>query len=142
VPEKEDPESPPDSPLLDLPGVAIRKMIKQAKKCGYVTYKQLSSVLSSGEVATEHIEDILATLNEMGINVVEPEEAETEGEEQGAEPEFEESEGSVPSASAPSSHSSSLFSRSGTDLSGVALAGAFVGAGLFGGCPATIGAPK
>jgi RNA polymerase primary sigma factor len=94
VPEKEDPEAPPDSPLLDLPGVAIRKMIKQAKNRGYVTYKQLNSVLPSGEVASEKIEDILATLNEMGINVVEPEEAETEGEEQGGEPEFEESEGS------------------------------------------------
>ena len=94
VPEKEDPEAPPDSPPLDLPGVAIRKMIKQAKKRGYVTYKQLNSVLRSGEVASKRIEDILATLNEMGINVVEPKEAETQGEEQGGEPEFEESEGS------------------------------------------------
>ena len=94
VAEKEDPEAPPDSPLLDLPGAAIRKMIKQAKKRGYVTYKQLNSVLPSGEVASEQIENTLAALNEMGIDVVEPEEAETEGEEQGGEPEFEESEGS------------------------------------------------
>ena len=26
VPEKEDPEAPPDSPLLDLPGAAIRTL--------------------------------------------------------------------------------------------------------------------
>jgi hypothetical protein len=32
VPEKEDPEAPPDSPLLDLPDAAIRRIIKQAKK--------------------------------------------------------------------------------------------------------------
>src|SRR6516225_10039027 len=94
VPEKEDPEAPPDSPLLDLPGAAIRKMIKQAKKRGYFTYKQLNSGLPSGEVASEQIEDILAALNEMGVNVVEPEKAETEGKEQGGESEFEESEGS------------------------------------------------
>ena len=94
VPEKEDPEASPDSMLLlDLPGAAIRKMVKQAKKRGFVTYKQLNSV-PSGEVTFEQIEHILVALNEMGNNVVEPEEAETEGEEQGGEPEFEESEGS------------------------------------------------
>jgi RNA polymerase primary sigma factor len=90
VPEKERPEAPPDSPLLDLPGAAIRKMIKQAKKRGYVSYKQLNSVLPSGEVTSEQIEDILAMLNEMGINVVEAEEAETKGEEQRGEPEDDE----------------------------------------------------
>ena len=51
-------------------------MIKHAKKRGYVTYEQLNGVLPSEEVTSEQIEDVLAMLNDMGINVVESEEAE------------------------------------------------------------------
>ena len=65
-----------DSPLLDLSDAAVRKMIKLAKKRGYVTYEQINAVLPSEEVTSEQIEDMLAMLNEMGINVVEYEEAE------------------------------------------------------------------
>src|SRR5437763_12699889 len=50
-------------------------MIKQAKKRGYVTYEQLNALMPSEEVTSEKIEDVLAMLNEMGINVVESEEA-------------------------------------------------------------------
>ncbi|MBV8839648.1 MAG: RNA polymerase sigma factor RpoD [Alphaproteobacteria bacterium] len=64
-----------DSPLLDLSDAAVRKMIKNAKKRGYVTYEQLNGVLPSEEVTSERIEDVLAMLNDMGINVVENEEA-------------------------------------------------------------------
>src|SRR6267154_937774 len=64
-----------DSPLLDLSDAAVRKMIKNAKKRGYVTYEQLNGVLPSEEVTSERIEDMLAMLNDMGINVVENEEA-------------------------------------------------------------------
>src|SRR5207302_1516337 len=69
-----------DSPLLDLSDAAVRKMIKQAKKRGYVTYEQLNGVLPSEEVTSEKIEDVLAMLNDMGINVVESEEAEQDEE--------------------------------------------------------------
>ena len=51
-------------------------MIKAAKKRGYVTYDELNSVLPSEEVTSEQIEDMMAMLNEMGINVVESEESE------------------------------------------------------------------
>src|ERR1700760_1115462 len=93
TPEKDGPETPDAPlPLLDLSDAAVKKMIKQAKKRGYVTYEQLNSVLPSEEVTSEQIEDILAMLNEMGINVVEHEEAEGEEEEQQREePEEEES---------------------------------------------------
>ncbi|QIB32592.1 RNA polymerase sigma factor RpoD [Ancylobacter pratisalsi] len=73
----------PDSPLLDLSDAAVRKMIKLAKKRGYVTYDELNEVLPSNEVSSDQIEDIYAMLNEMGINVVEAEEAEAEGEAEG-----------------------------------------------------------
>jgi RNA polymerase primary sigma factor len=82
-----------DSPLLDLSDAAVKRMIKLAKKRGFVTYEELNAVLPSEEVNSEQIEDILAMLNEMGINVVESEEAEDgEGSEEGGEDE--EAEGS------------------------------------------------
>jgi RNA polymerase primary sigma factor len=92
TPEKEGPETPDAPlPLLDLSDAAVKKMIKSAKKRGYVTYEQLNAVMPSEEVTSEKIEDILAMMNEMGINVVENEEAENEGEE-GEEAEEEEAE--------------------------------------------------
>jgi RNA polymerase primary sigma factor len=63
-----------DSPLLDLTDAAVKRMIKLAKKRGFVTYEELNAVLPSEEVNSEQIEDILAMLNEMGINVIENEE--------------------------------------------------------------------
>jgi len=80
-----------DGPLLDLSDAAVKRMIKTAKKRGFVTYDELNEVLPSEQVASEQIEDILAMLNEMGINVVETEEAE-EHEEGGAKGEEEEPE--------------------------------------------------
>jgi RNA polymerase primary sigma factor len=97
TPDKETPETH-DSPLLDMSDAAVRKMIKLAKKRGYVTYENLNAVLPSEEVTSEQIEDILSMLNEMGINVVEQEEAETEeapAEEQREEPEEDEPEGEL-----------------------------------------------
>ena len=63
-----------DGPLLDLTDAAVKRMIKLAKKRGFVTYAELNAVLPSEEVNSEQIEDILSMLNEMGINVVENEE--------------------------------------------------------------------
>src|SRR5205807_10420636 len=98
APEKDAPETP-DSPPLDLADAADRQMIKLAKKRGYVTYEALNAVLPSEEVTSEQIEDILAMLNEMGINVVESEEAETEEgapeEQPREEPEEEETDGEL-----------------------------------------------
>lgn len=64
-----------DGPLLDLSDDAVKKMIKAAKKRGYVTMDELNAVLPSGQVSSEQIEDTMAMLSDMGINVVEDEEA-------------------------------------------------------------------
>jgi RNA polymerase primary sigma factor len=92
TPEKDGAETP-DAPLpvLDLSDAAVKKMIKQAKKRGYVTYEQLNAVMPSEEVTSEKIEDVLAMMSEMGINVVETEEADNDEEER-EEPEEEETE--------------------------------------------------
>ena len=84
-----------DSPLLDLTDQAVKRMIKLAKKRGFVTYEELNEVLPSEEVTSEQIEDILAMLNEMGINVVESEEADGERPESAAEADEEDEPGDL-----------------------------------------------
>ncbi|HEY5409095.1 MAG TPA: RNA polymerase sigma factor RpoD [Caulobacteraceae bacterium] len=73
-------ETTSDGPLLDLTDAGVKKFIKQAKARGYVTMDELNKVLPSEEVTSEQIEDTLAMLNEMGVNVVENEEQAEEGE--------------------------------------------------------------
>src|SRR5438067_11449024 len=90
VPEKGGSETPPDSPLLDLSDAAVKKLIRSAKKRGYLTHDQINSVLPSEEVNSEQIEDVLAMFSEMGVNVVEVEEPSEEGEQE--EPEEAEEE--------------------------------------------------
>ncbi|MDN2584269.1 RNA polymerase sigma factor RpoD [Aquibium sp. ELW1220] len=63
-----------DGPLLDLSDDAVKKMIKLAKKRGYVTMDELNAVLPSEEVTSEQIEDTMSMLSDMGINVVEDDE--------------------------------------------------------------------
>src|SRR6266700_5112675 len=78
APEKDSPDAP--SPLLDLSDAAVKKMIKQAKKRGFVTFDQLNEVLPSDTTSPEQIEDIMSMLSDMGINVSEAEEADAEEE--------------------------------------------------------------
>ena len=66
----------PDSPLLDLSDAAVKRMLKIAKKRGWVTQDELNAVLPSEEISSDQIEDMNAMLSEMGINVVESEDAE------------------------------------------------------------------
>src|ERR1700751_2914394 len=94
VPNKDGPETSPDRPPIDLWDDAVKKLIRGAKKCGYVTYDQINALLPSEEVKSEQIEDILAMFSEMGVNVVETKEAEPEETPEDAqeEPEGEESD--------------------------------------------------
>jgi RNA polymerase primary sigma factor len=69
-----------DSPLLDMSDVGVRKMIARAKQRGYVTYDELNKVLPSDKVSSEQIEDTMSMLSEMGINVIESEEQDEQGE--------------------------------------------------------------
>ena len=80
APEKDSAEAP--SPLLDLSDAAVKKMIKQAKKRGFVTFDQLNEVLPSDTTSPEQIEDIMSMLSDMGINVTEADDADSEEEKQ------------------------------------------------------------
>src|SRR5262249_57164626 len=79
MPEKEGPETFPESPLLDLSDAAVKKLISSAKKRGYVTHDQINSVLPSEEVNSEQIKALLAIFSEVGVNDVAAEETSKEG---------------------------------------------------------------
>ena len=86
----------PETPLLDLSDAAVKALIRSAKKRGYVTHDRINALLSSEEVKSEQIEIILAKFSEMGVNVIETEEAEPENEGAREEPDDEEeSEGEL-----------------------------------------------
>ena len=65
-----------DSPLLDLTDAAVKRMLKVAKKRGWVTQDELNAVLPSEEISSDQIEDMNAMLSDMGINVVDNEDTE------------------------------------------------------------------
>jgi RNA polymerase primary sigma factor len=65
-----------DSPLLDLSDQSVKKLLKAGKTRGYVTLDELNAVLSSDDASPDAIEDTMAMLSDMGINVVDSEESE------------------------------------------------------------------
>ena len=63
---------------LDMSQSAVKKMIAEARERGYITYDQLNNVLPPDQVSSEQIEDVMSMLSEMGINIIEDDEAEDE----------------------------------------------------------------
>ncbi len=63
---------------LDMSQTAIKKMISEAREKGFITYDQLNKVLPPDQVSSEQIEDVMSMLSEMGINIIENDEAEEE----------------------------------------------------------------
>ena len=64
---------------MDGMGLAVKKMIAKGKERGYVTYDELNAALPQDTSSSEQIEDTMAMLSEMGINIVESEEQDSEG---------------------------------------------------------------
>ena len=69
---------------LDMSQTAVKKMIAEARTRGYITYDQLNTVLPPEQVSSEQIEDVMSMLSEMGINVIEDEEAEEDPDAKGS----------------------------------------------------------
>ena len=84
-----------DGPLMDKVGIAVKRLIQKGKERGYITYGELNQALPSDQMTSEQIEDVMTSLSEMGVNVIESEESD---EAQPAEPEKadEEAEGDGP----------------------------------------------
>jgi RNA polymerase primary sigma factor len=64
-----------DAPIVDLNDAGLKKLIARAKKRGYLTWDELNDALPQGEMSSDQIEDITSAINEMGINIVENEDA-------------------------------------------------------------------
>jgi len=69
-----------DAPLIDLNDASIKKLIARAKKRGYITVDQLNEALPQDQMSSDQLEDVMSALNEMGINIVENDEAGEDGE--------------------------------------------------------------
>ncbi len=70
----------PERPLHDRSEASVNTLIERAKKLGYVTRDQVGAALTAEDVASEQIERVLASLSEMGIDVVEHQDADREDE--------------------------------------------------------------
>ena len=75
-------EQQDDAPVIDLNQSSIKKLITKAKKRGYLTIDELNEALPQDQMSSEQIEDAMSALSEMGVNIVENEDA---GEEEQAE---------------------------------------------------------
>src|SRR5215210_7198471 len=84
--DREDKDGGGDAPLIDLNEASLKKLVARARKRGYITYDELNEALPQDQMSSEQIEDVMSALNEMGVNVVENEEAD-EDEDRAAEPE-------------------------------------------------------
>ncbi len=73
--EPEEKNETGDAPLIDLNEASIKKLIGRAKKRGYITYDELNDALPQDQMSSEQIEDVMSALSEMGVNIVENEEA-------------------------------------------------------------------
>ncbi|MGC6474415.1 MAG: sigma-70 family RNA polymerase sigma factor, partial [Candidatus Puniceispirillaceae bacterium] len=60
-----------DAPILDTKNTAVKALIKKGKERGFVTHDELNAALPQGELTSEQIEDVMASLSEMGVTVVE-----------------------------------------------------------------------
>jgi RNA polymerase primary sigma factor len=72
------PQDQDDDGSMDVSQAAVKKMIAEARERGYITYDQLNNVLPPEQVSSEQIEDVMSMLSEMGVNVIEDDEAEEE----------------------------------------------------------------
>ncbi|QEO16363.1 RNA polymerase sigma factor RpoD [Acetobacter vaccinii] len=85
-----------DASLLDTQSSSVKKLIAKGRERGCITFDELNAVLPQDKMSSEQIEDIMALLSEMGIQVVESEDADeaepqkdAEGEENAEEEEAE-----------------------------------------------------
>ncbi|MGB1183122.1 MAG: RNA polymerase sigma factor region1.1 domain-containing protein, partial [Candidatus Puniceispirillaceae bacterium] len=60
-----------DAPILDTKNTAVKALIKKGKERGFVTHDELNAALPQGELTSEQIEDVMVSLSEMGVTVVE-----------------------------------------------------------------------
>ncbi len=60
-----------DAPLIDMNDSAVKKLLTKAKKRGYLTYDELNAALPQDQMSTDQIEDVMSSLSDMGVKIVE-----------------------------------------------------------------------
>jgi RNA polymerase primary sigma factor len=71
-----------DAPLIDLNDASIKKLLAKAKRRGFLTYDELNAALPQDQMSSEQIEDVMSAINDMGVQIVESDEAGEDGEDQ------------------------------------------------------------
>ncbi len=69
-------EQDADATLLDTQSASVKRLIARGRERGYITFDELNAVLPPDQMSSEQIEDVMAVLSEMGIQVVENEDHE------------------------------------------------------------------
>ena len=67
-------EGSSDGPLMDTTNLAVKNLIKKGKERGFLTHDEVNSALPPIQFTSEQIEDVMSSLSEMGVNVIENEE--------------------------------------------------------------------
>ncbi len=70
-----------DAPLIDLNDATVKKLLAKAKRRGFLTYDELNAALPQDQMSSEQIEDVMSAINDMGVQIVENEEAGEDGDE-------------------------------------------------------------
>ncbi len=78
-----------DAPLIDLNDATVKKLLDKAKRRGFLTYDELNAALPQDQMSSEQIEDVMSAINDMGVQIVENDEAGEDGEEEQEEEEVE-----------------------------------------------------
>jgi RNA polymerase primary sigma factor len=78
-----------DAPLIDLNDATIKKLLAKAKRRGFLTYDELNAALPQDQMSSEQIEDVMSAINDMGVQIVENDEAGEDGEDEPEEEEVE-----------------------------------------------------
>ena len=59
-----------DAPLIDSLGSAVKRLIDKGKARGFITMEELNKALPSERESSEHIEDIMTSISDMGISLI------------------------------------------------------------------------
>ena len=59
-----------DAPLIDSLGSAVKRLIDKGRARGFITVEELNKVLPSERETSEHIEDIMTSISDMGISII------------------------------------------------------------------------
>jgi RNA polymerase primary sigma factor len=71
-----------DAPLIDLNDAQVKKLLAKAKRRGYLTIDELNAAVPQDQFTADQIEDIMSAINDMGVQIVESDEAGEDAEDQ------------------------------------------------------------